>query len=375
MTKRKSRVESTLYKCADGMWCAQSVVEGLQLTHYAKTKSECVSWLKQIRVAGDGRPSPSAVSSTLGEYLEEWLRKARPFLRPKTSGQYSQVVHQYISPLLGSYALDELGPWDIQELYGRLLDQGHGIFTLRITHAVLHRALRQAVRWGFLDRNPSDAVDKPKLPRREMKTLTADQVRRLLAAVEGTRFEALYYLAVTTGLRQGELLGLKWSDVDWEVPCLKVQRQLQRITGQGLNFAEPKTKAGRRVVDLGPCAVEKMKEHWQRRAREAEESGQGRWRDNNLVFPSSIGTPMGPRNLLRHFKLTLNKAGLPAIRFHDLRHTAASLMLQQGIHPKVVQERLGHSKISGTLDMYSHVLPSLQAEAAEKIDELIQGTL
>jgi integrase len=180
---------------------------------------------------------------------------------------------------------------------------------------------------------------------------------------------------VTTGLRQGELLGLKWSDVDWEVPCLKVQRQLQRITGQGLSFAEPKTKAGRRVVALGPSAVEKMKEHWQRRSMEADKSGQARWQDNDLIFPSSIGTPMGPRNLLRYFKITLEKAGLPVIRFHDLRHTAASLMLQQGIHPKVVQEHLGHSKISGTLDMYSHVLPSLQAKAAEKIDELIQGTL
>jgi integrase len=374
MTKRKSRVESTIYKRADGMWSAHAVVDGLRLTHYATTKSECVSWLKQLPVTKDGMPHPSIRSSTLGEYLEEWLTRVQPFLRPKTLRQYTQVVHQHISPLLGSYALDELGPWDIQELYGRLLAQGRSIFTLRITHAVLHRALRLAVRWGVLDHNPSDAVDKPRLPRREVKTLTAGQVRRLLDAVEGTQFDALYYLAVTTGLRQGELLGLKWSDVDWEVPCLRVQRQLQRIAGQGLRFAEPKTAAGRRAVILGLSAVEKLKQHLQRQSIEREDSRRARWHDNDLVFPSSIGTPMGPRNLLRQFKITLRKAGLPIVRFHDLRHSAASLMLMQGIHPKVVQERLGHKQISVTLDTYSHVLPSLQAEAAEKIDELIQGT-
>jgi integrase len=206
-----------------------------------------------------------------------------------------------------------------------------------------------------------------------MKTLTADQIRRLLEAVESTPFEALYYLAVTTGLRQGELLGLKWSDVDWSVPCLKVQRQLQRVAGRGLVFAEPKTAAGRRVVALGPSATVKLRQHLQRQSEERDGSGKARWKDGDLIFPSSIGTPMGPRNLLRHFKITLEKAGLPMIRFHDLRHTSASLMLMQGTHPKVVQERLGHSQISVTLDTYSHVLPSLQAEAAEKIDELIEG--
>jgi integrase len=373
MTKRSSRGAGTFYKRKDGRWCAQATVEGHRLTHSARTRRECASWLEQIRGNTERAPHPPADPSTLGGFLEEWLARARPFLRPKTWGQYSQVVHQHISPYLGSNDLGEVGPGDIQELYGRLLSQGRSLFTLRITHAVLHRALRQAVRWGVLDRNPCDGVDKPKPHRREMKTLTAGQVRRLLEAVEGTQFEALYYLAVTTGLRQGELLGLKWSDVDWSVPCLKVQRQLQRITGQGLLFAEPKTTAGRRVVALGPAAVEKLRQHLERQPGEREESRKSRRQDSDLIFPSSRGTPMGPRNLLRHFKIALKKAGLPEIRFHDLRHTAASLMLMQGTHPKVVQERLGHSQISVTLDTYSHVLPSLQVEAAEKIDELIEG--
>jgi integrase len=373
MAKRSSRAEGTIYKRKDGRWCVHAVVDGHRLTHTARTKRQCVSWVEQFRGNTDGTPHSPADPSTLGGFLEDWLTKAKPYLRPKTWSQYSQVVRQYVSPYLGDYGLDEVGPGDIQELYGKLLSQGRSLFTLRITHAVLHRALRQAVRWGILDRNPCDGVDKPKPRRREMQTLTAGQVRRLLEAVEGTQFEALYYLAVTTGLRQGELLGLKWSDVDWSVPCLKVQRQLQRIAGQGLVFAEPKTTAGRRVVVLGPSAVEKMKQHLQRQSREREKSGKTRWQDYDLVFPSSRGTPMGPRNLLRHFKITLERAGLPNVRFHDLRHTAASLMLMQGTHPKVVQERLGHSQISVTLDTYSHVLPSLQAEAAEKIDELVEG--
>jgi integrase len=373
MAKRSSRGEGTISKRRDGRWCAQAVVDGQRLTHSARTRHECASWPEQIRADPDGRPHPSADPSTLGGFLNEWLTRAKPYLRPKTWNQYSQVVHQHISPYLGSHNLDEVSPGDIQELYGRLLSQGRSLFTLRITHAVLHRALRQAVRWGVLDRNPCDGVDKPKPRRREMKTLTADQIRQLLEPVESTPFEALYYLAVTTGLRQGELLGLKWSDVDWSVPCLKVQRQLQRIVGQGLVFAEPKTAAGRRVVTLGPSATKKLRQHLQRQSEVREKSGHARSQDGDLIFPSSRGTPMGPRNLLRHFKITLKKAGLPEIRFHDLRHTAASLMLQQGTHPKVVQERLGHSQISVTLDTYSHVLPSLQAEAAEKIDELIEG--
>jgi integrase len=373
MARQRSSGEGTIHKRKDGRWCAQAVVDGHRLTHSARTKRECAAWLEQIRGNTDGAPHPAADPSTLGGFLEEWLTRAKPYLRPKTWSQYSQVVHQHISPYLGSYDLHEVGPGDIQELYGKLLSQGRSLFTLRITHAVLHRALRQAVRTGLLDRNPCDGVDKPKPRRREMKTLTAGQIRRLLEAVEGTQFEALYYLAVTTGLRQGELLGLKWSDVDWSVPCLKVQRQLQRVAGKGLVFAEPKTTAGRRVVVLGPSAVAKLKQHLRRQLREREKSAKARWPDNDLIFPSSRGTPMGPRNLLRHFKTTLKEASLPMIRFHDLRHTAASLMLMQGTHPKVVQERLGHSQISVTLDTYSHVLPSLQAEAAEKIDELIEG--
>ena len=223
---------------------------------------------------------------------------------------------------------------------------------------------------GLLGRNPADAVIRPKLVKKEMKTLTDTQVQTLLLAVRGTRYEALYLLAVTTGIRQGELLGLRWSDLDWVTRQLSVQRQLQRLSGQGMVFSEPKSASGRRVIALGSATIEKLREHYKHQQLERLAAG-GRWIENDLIFPTIIGTPIEGSNLIRNFKSRLHAYNLPNIRFHDLRHTAATLMLQQGIHPKVVQERLGHSQISMTLDTYSHVLPNMQEEAAQKIDELI----
>jgi integrase len=223
---------------------------------------------------------------------------------------------------------------------------------------------------GLLGRNPASHVDKPKINRKEMMTLTSEQVIKLLNFSQGSRYEALYHLSVTTGLRQGELLGLRWSDLDWSTGHLRVQRQLQRVPGEGLVLNEPKSASGRRLVVLGPATLDKIRAHKRLQWGERIEAGY-RWQENDLMFPSTIETPMGPRNLVREFKELLKKGGLPEIRFHDLRHTAATLMLQEGIHPKVVQERLGHSQISITMDTYSHVLPAMQEEAALKIDVLL----
>ena len=187
--------------------------------------------------------------------------------------------------------------------------------------------------------------------------------------VKDTRYEALLWLAVTTGMRQGELLGLRWADLDWQTRKLHIQRQLQR-TENGLVFSEPKSAAGRRVIILGEETVRKLRYHLNILATERRELGE-QWQENDLVFPSTIGTPWDQRNLYRVYKRFLKLAGLPNIRFHDLRHTAATLMLQQNVNPKVVQERLGHSDITLTLNTYSHVLPSMQEEAAEKLDQLL----
>jgi integrase len=176
-------------------------------------------------------------------------------------------------------------------------------------------------------------------------------------------------MAISTGLRQGELIGLKWSDIDWRNRHLQVQRQLQRLK-EGIGFTEPKSDAGKRTIVLGKAMMEKLRKHIEIQDLEKSLAG-SRWQENDLIFSSTIGTPFEPRNLFRIYKELLKQASLPDIRFHDLRHTAATLMFKQGVHPKVVQERLGHSDIALTLNTYSHVLPSMQDDAADLLDELL----
>jgi integrase len=222
----------------------------------------------------------------------------------------------------------------------------------------------------MLGRNPTDAVTPPRYEHEEMRFYDEAQVNQFLFAAKGNRNEALYYLAVTTGLRQSELLGLKWSDLDWVKKTLSVQRQLRREFKQGDYFTTPKTKAGKRTIVLGEKTIEILHEHWDLQNQERRFAG-GRWKENDLIFTSSIGTPMDQHNLYHTFREFIHSVGLPEIRFHDLRHTAASLMLNHGIAPIIVSKRLGHSKVSITLDIYGHLMSEMQSEAADLMDELI----
>lgn len=309
----------------------------------------------------------------LSKFLDDWLVVARTSVRPNTGDQYNQIVHQHINPTLGEILLRDLMPIHIQRLYTSKLEDDISPRTIRIIHSVLHRALNHALKLGLVVRNVSEAATLPKVSRKEMKTLDDYQVRQLLQAAEGTRMQVLFWIAVTTGLRQGELLGLKWSDLDWQTGRVKIQRQVQRRKGKGLIFCEPKSASGRRVISLGEKTIEILREHKNNQLKERRMAGE-KWKDNDLIFPSPIGTPQDCANVLKGYKKCLEKAGLPDLRFHDLRHTAATLMLQQEINPKVVQERLGHSDISLTLNTYSHVLPSMQDQAAQKMDELFTLT-
>ena len=302
--------------------------------------------------------------------MNEWLITIKSTIRPKTHEQYTQIVQQHILPYLGEIKLKDLRPDNIQSLYNKKLKDGASERTVILIHSVLHRSLNLAVKWELLGRNPADAVTRPRIRRREMKTLDDTQVRSLIMVSKGTKYETLFWLAVNTGLREGELIGLKWSDLDWKTQKLQIQRQVQRTKDQGLMFCEPKSASGRRVVFLGKTTIEMLRKHFELQQIERQFAG-AKWKENDLVFPTSVGTPMEPSNLLKHFKDYLKLANLPDIRFHDLRHTAASLMLLKGIHPKVVQERLGHSDIGITLNLYSHVLPGMQEDASEKLDELM----
>jgi len=315
---------------------------------------------------------------TFGDFITRWLEdSAKGDLAPRTYHNYRLQVRRHIVPALGRTKLKNLSPASIQSLYAAKLRQGSKPSSVRYIHAVLHRALEQAVRWNMIPRNPAASVDPPKLRQEEITPLDAAQARKLLDAARGDKFEALYVLSLTVGLRMGEALGLRWSDVDLDAATLRVNRQLQRMRRHGdraghLVFSEPKN-ASRRTIDLPQRAVEALRSHRKRQVEEQLRVGSN-WQDNGLVFATIVGTPVDAQNVInRHFKPLLKRAGLPDIRWHDLRHTCATLLLSRGTHPKYVQRLLGHASIQLTLDRYSHWMPSMGKHTASAMDDALEG--
>lgn len=369
MAKKSGQNQGSVTKRRDGTYMVQLSVEGKRVTKYFRTMREANNWRIETLQKIQSGLFYAGPKLTLAKYLDEWIISRKDSIKPKTLLQYKSIIELHINPILGTKNINELKPADIQALYNSKIASGTGVRTVRLIHSVLHCALNHALKLGIIYRNPSDAIYKPKAIKNEMKILDENQVRSLLLAAKGKRLEALYKLAVTTGLREGEILGLKWSDLNWDTHQLNIQRQVQRVQKTGLVFSDPKTAAGRRMILLGPGTVSSLKDHYKRQLFEREFMGK-QWQDNDLIFPSSHGSPLDPSNLLRQFKELLREANIPDIRFHDLRHTAASLMLKQGISIKVVQERLGHSDAAMTLNVYSHTIPGMQKEAAEKMDEI-----
>ena len=368
MVKRRGNNEGTIYQRKNGRWVAQVRIEGRRLSKSFSTQKEARRWIREMQDQIENGLSADGFKMTVHDLFKMWLESIQGSVRPRTLDQYQGVVRNHLEPVLGEIKLRELQPYQIQQLYNSLLAEGKSNRTVQLVHSVIHRALVVGQQLGLVGRNPASAVTPPKVPQKEMQVLDDNQARQLLIAAQGDRYEAMYYLAITTGLRQGELLGLKWDDIDFSSGILQVKRQLQRVPGKGVRLSEPKTKAGRRQIQLGPESVNQLITH--RKRQDIEREGD-RWEEHGLIFPSSVGTPTGQRNLIRSYKRLLKKAGLPNIRFHDLRHTAATLMLLNGIPLIVVSRRLGHSKPSVTLDIYGHYLPGMQAEAAVMMDELV----
>ena len=295
-------------------------------------------------------------------------------MQPSTYDGYRGLVNNHIVPNVGRKRLGQVAPQHLTALYTKLLESGLAPRTVQYAHAVLHRALQDAVRWNLIPRNPAALVDAPKPRGDKMQVLDIEQVAALLNAARDTPLNALYVLAITTGMRQGELLGLRWSDIDVGSGTLHVQQQITR-TSAGFEFTEPKTSRGRRAISLPALASHALAHHRKTQAQQRL-SAKHEWRDCDLVFTNANGGPIERQNLVRRsFKPLLAAAKLPSIRFHDLRHTAATLMLAQNTHPKIVQERLGHATISTTMDTYSHVMPAMQREAADKLDDALVSAL
>jgi integrase len=361
MAKRRGNKEGSIYKRGN-RWCAQVRVNGRRLTKYGATQGEVREWLKETISQID--TGIAVAPGTLGEFLPSWLETIKSSVRLSSYKTYKVHVVRHLVPALGEIKLQDLRPDHIQRFYTATLESGTGRNTVRMCHALLHRALGDAVKWGLLARNVCDAVVKPKAKQKEMSVWDTDQVAQFLRAAQGHRWEALFYLAVTTGLRQSELLGLFWTDLDWQAGKLHIQRQYYR--GQ---LTELKRSSSRRPIVLGKVAIQKLRERQEIQARERE---LGPWEEQGFIFTGRGGQPASREVLRKTFAGLTRKAGLPKIRFHDLRHTAATLMLTQGVHPKVVSERLGHSNIGMTLATYSHVLPSLQEDVAARFDALFQ---
>jgi integrase len=373
--RRRGKGEGSITQLVDGRWQARVDLgyergKRVRKAFYGKTRKEVQEKLTTaLHDHQRGLPLPNE-RQTVGQFLDDWLENtARHTIRPTTFDGYSDLVHHHLVPILGRIPLAKLAPQQIAACYGDLLAKGLAPRTVQYAHAVLHRALEQAVRWNLVARNPTDAVDAPRPQRKEITVLTADQAQIFLNAAKEDRLHALYVLALLTGMRQGEMLGLRWHDVDFAAGSLSVRRTLVR-TSQGWSWSEPKTAKGRRTIALPALAVEALRQHRIRQLEERLRSGV-LWEDLDLVFPNHTGKPLERQNVVkRSFRPLLVRAGLPAIRFHDLRHSAATLLLSLGEHPKVVQERLGHSTIGVTMDTYSHVLPDMQRKAASRLDAL-----
>ncbi len=305
----------------------------------------------------------------LGHYLQEWLAHARGRVRATTYGGYEYLIRVHAVPALGEIPLSELSPLHFQRLYSSLLvsERHLSAGTVLNLHLVLTQALGQAVRWGICASNPVKGAQPPRPVRPEPVVVTPALAHRIVDELQGSAVELPGMMAISTGMRRGEILGLRWADLGPDLHHAQVRRTLH-TTGRGLQFSEPKTRRSRRSVALPsilwPFLERACSEQTLRR------SSARSWAELDLVIDRGDGGPLNPNTLSSRWRLFLKHSGLPHVRFHDLRHAHATLMLLQGVHPKVVSERLGHASVGITLDLYSHVLPSMQQDAVRAFDEL-----
>lgn len=369
MAKRRGRNQGSIWKEGD-KYRAAVTLDGKRITKSFDKIQECNDWIREMQNQREQGLTISYSKLTVKQFLTDWITIHRTTLKPKSGERYAQLARDYIFPKVGKFRLRDLHLEQIERLYQDLLEDGVSVRNIHYIHSLLHRSLNDAFKRGIVGFNASHGARLPKLQHREMEILNEAEVIQFLVTVENNRNAALYHLAIVTGMRLGELLGLKWTDLDWNKGCIRVQRQVQRVTGQGMVFNPPKTKAGRRAIQLGEETLQVLRRHLDQQRLDIATAGE-KWQDFGLMFPSTIGTPQSPSNLLKEFKAMLKKAGVRGIRFHDLRHTAASLMLNHRVPVLIVSKILGHSKPSTTLDIYGHLIPVMQDGVASLMDELV----
>lgn len=375
-TGRRGNGEGSIYQLPDGRWRGSVFLgyrDGKPHRKYVtrRTRAAVAADIRRLVEAHRQGQLVTTGAMTVGEWLGTYLEQvARPKVRSSTLNRYRSDIELHIVPAIGRYRLDKLRPAHLVALYNTKAAEGLSGASLRHMHAVIRRALNVAVRWQLLGVNPATLVDPPRADQHEITPLTADEARRLIRAARDDRMQARWLVGLALGLRQGEALGLWWEDIDLDAKLLRIRRALQRQRGGGLVFVEPKTQRSKRTIPLPVPLVAALTELRERQDKERITAG-SLWRDSPCVFTSPIGTPVDPRNDFREFRKLLNRAGLPPVRLHDLRHTAASLLLAQNVPARVVMEILGHSQIALTMNTYSHVAPEVSREAADRMARML----
>ncbi len=375
-TRRRGRGEGSIYRRADGRWAGVvSLDEGggrRRKTVYGATRKEVAAKLAELqgRVA---RGAPVVNERTmLAPFLDEWLAMVKSNREHATWAGYEQRVRLHIVPTLGKRPLAKLTPADVQRLLDAKRGSGLSPRSVQYIHATLRAALGVAERWGLVVRNVAELVEPVTVRRRQVEPFSPEEVHRLLTACADDRLGALFTVALAVGLRPGEALGLSWTDVDLDgpSPCLHVRRALKVGADGRLVLGEPKTSRSRRTIPLPKACVVALRDH-RRRQREERLAAGPRWQEHGLVFTTTVGTPVDVPAASHRFAVLQERAGVPRRRLYDARHTAASLLLAQGVSARVVMDVLGHSTYQLTMDTYSHVMPVLLRDAADAMDRAL----
>jgi integrase len=333
----------------------------------AKTKRECDAAAIKLLADVENKLVTFDRNMTVSAFAEQWLESKAGHVRGSTHRRYADLMRLHVLPTIGRLKIRDVDPVQIQRLHAAWRNSGLSSTSCNHCHFVLNGLLNQAVQWRVLATNPCKLVKAPRRSSPEMPTWSIDEVQRVLTAARDTPLEPLWHLALSTGMRRGELLGLTWSDIDFDRAELSVRRTLSRGRGNELELGSLKTKSASRSIALPESAVQQLR-RLQVGQREKQKLAGDAWHDDAFVFTDDLGRPLQINYLQRQFTSLISAAQVPRIRIHDLRHTNATLLLNQGVHAKVVQERLGHTSVGMTIDIYSHVLPHMQQHAADALD-------
>lgn len=376
--RRRHAGEGGLYRRGDGIWCGSVELPQIggqrkRKVIYAADRGELLVKMRELQDRlHKGLPAPDGQRTT-GDFLSYWVNEIVPGTVSESTAQgYGHIVRRDITPYVGHVVLSRLGPEHVFQMQQQLKARGLSPRTIAYARAVLRRALRVAERWDLVHRNAAALVDPPRIPKREPEHLSQEQVQQLLSAARDHPLGALYVMAVTTGLRRGELLALLWTEVDLEGGFVHVKATLTRIKGRGLVRGTPKTPSSRRTVPLPPMTVEYLRRHRMTQRLEHLAAGIG-WSENDYVFSSRRGAPLDGSNLTDTWHEFTRAAGLGRVRFHALRHTAATLLLTAGVPLAVISKTLGHSGLAITADIYATVVPQLQRDAADAMQRALGG--